>query len=82
MEGVEKELEGLPGRGGLGSVTEAVLKGDEGAMDAGSEEEDLVPELEKGGAHADDDRVDIDEVGSEADKVGVVAVNEVDEVAV
>lgn len=79
MERVEEQLEDLPCRGGLGPLPEPILEALERGGDGGAEALDLVPELGDGGAHPGDGGVDVDEAGGEADEVGVVAVDEVEE---
>lgn len=82
MEDVEQQLERLAGGGGGGALPEPVFEGGEGGIDGAAEEGDLFAELEERGAHAGDGGVDVDELGGEADEVGIVAVDEVNEVAV
>lgn len=82
MEDVEQQLERLAGGGSGGALPEPVVEGGEGGLDGGAEDGDLVAELEERRAHAGDGGVNVDELGGEADEVGVVAVDEINEVAV
>lgn len=82
MKGVEQELEGLSGSGGLGALAEAVLEGRKGGLDGEAALQDLAAEVIEGGADADDNALDVDEVGAEVDEVVIVAVDEVDQLVI
>lgn len=79
---IEKKLQSLSSGGHLRSLPQAALDGDKRDLDGSSELLDLVAELDERGPHSHDDSVDVDELGAEVDEVGVVAVDEVDELVV
>jgi hypothetical protein len=77
--GVEQELEQLARGGGGGPLLEPLPERGERGGCPGAEGGDLVPEVGERGAHPGRGGVDALEVRAEADEVGVVAVDEADE---
>ena len=82
MKGIEQNLQGLFRRRGFRSLLQPVLESNKRAIDGGTVLLDLFAELEERNAHSHDGGVDVDKLGAEVDEVGVVAVDEVDELVV
>ena len=82
MKGIEQNLQGLFRRRGFRSLLQPALESNKRAIDGGTVLLDLFAEFEERSAHSHDGGVDVDELGAEVDEVGVVAVDEVDELVV
>ena len=82
MKGIKQNLQGLFRRRGFRSLLQPVLESNKRAIDGGTVLLDLFAELEERSAHSHDGGVDVDKLGAEVDEVGVVAVDEVDELVV
>jgi hypothetical protein len=79
VRGVEQELEKLASRGGSRSLLEPGAQGGEGGGRPRAEGGDLVPQVGERSTHPRGGGVDALEARAEADEVGVVAVDEADE---
>lgn len=82
MKCIEQKLQDLSGFGGIRSLLQPVLQSHQRTFDGASELLNLLSELHQRSSHPHHCGVDIDELGAEVDEIGVITVDQVDELVV
>lgn len=75
MERVEQQLQNLSRLVRLSALLQPALQRRQRAINRAAEGQDLLLDLEERGPHAHHDAFHVDELGAEADEIGIISVD-------